>query len=260
MKYLYVFLIFIVSFLFTSCSSKYELFQQKELTSTGKETQRGEPIRLKEVEKTNVKVVVEYKITPGDRVSVIVFRHPELSTRRLDSYFQQDPGILVSKKGYIVLPLIGEVKIAGLTEKEASELLRREFAKYIKNPNVYVEILNKRVYVIGEVNRPGPVQFVDDRITLIEAIARAGDFNVYAKRDRIVIIRGNLSNPTVIPVDLTDMNKLKTTDLFLQPDDIVYVPPNKMKKVNVVINEVSPPIRFISEILQPFVQIKFLSQ
>ncbi len=258
MRTLYVVFLFSMVFFVSSCSTKYELFQQKESVQTTQKQEKKEAVQ--EVQRKPIRVVVEYKISPGDRVSVIVFRHPELSTRRLDSYFQQDPGILVSKKGYIVLPLIGEIKVSGLTEKEASEVLRRAYAKYIRNPNVYVEILNKRVYVIGEVNKPGPVQFFDDRITLIEAIARAGDFNVYAKRDRVLIIRGDLSNPSIIPVDLTNLNSIRTTDLFLQPDDIVYVPPNRMRKVNVVINEVSPPIRFISEILQPFVQIKFLSQ
>ena len=255
MNNIFVFILVFFIGILTSCSSKYELFQTKE-----KETQIQQVKKEEFSQKKYKKVIVEYKISPGDRISVIVFRHPELSTRKLDTYFQQDPGILVSPEGTVVLPLIGEIKLQGLTKYEAAKLLEREYSKYIKNPNIYVEILNQRVYVIGEVNRPGPVQFLDDRITLIEALARAGDLNVYADRDNIMIIRGNLENPTIIKVDLTDINQLKATGLILQPNDIVYVPPNKMRKVNVVINEISPPIRLISEILQPFVQIKFLSQ
>ncbi len=239
-----------------SCSSKYELFQQKPEETKKEEIQKQQ--LSKQIEEP-VKVIVEYKIAPGDRLSIVVFRHPELSTRKFGA-FQQDLGLLVSQKGTIILPLIGEVKVQGLTKYEAANMLKKEFSKYIKNPNVYVEILNQRVYVVGEVNRPGPVQFFDDRITLIEALARAGDFNIYAKRDKVMIIRGNLSNPTVITVDLTDINQVQAAGMILQPNDIVYVPPNKMRKVNVVIGQISPPIRLISEILQPFVQIKFLSQ
>ncbi len=252
-KKVYIFL-FIMSFII-SCASKdnYALFQEKK--SNQKE----------EIKKTQPKkrIVYEYKIAPGDRVSVIVFGHEELSTGKLQSanfFTTRQDGVLVSAKGTIVLPLIKEIKVAGLTKDEAKELIEEKLSKYVKNPEVYVEILNQRVYVLGEVNKPGNVPLFDERMTLIEAIARAGDFNIYSLRNRVMIIRGDLNNPQIIYVDLTNLNDIKATDLFLQPNDIVYVPPNKMRRINVKVNELRPPLQLISEILQPFVQIKFLSQ
>jgi polysaccharide export outer membrane protein len=249
-------LLFFISVYFVSgCATKdnYSLFQEKK------------PKQQKEqkVKKPAKKIFYEYKIAPGDRVSVIVFGHEELSTGKLESNIysttRQD-GVLVSAKGTIVLPLIKEIKVAGLTKTQAKALIEEKLSKYVKNPEVYVEILNQRVYVLGEVNKPGNIPLFDERMTLIEAIARAGDFNIYSLRNRVMIIRGDLNNPEVKYIDLTDLNNIKASDLFLQPNDIVYVPPNKMRKVNVRINEIRPPLQLISEILQPFVQIKYLSQ
>ncbi len=250
-----VFLLFLLNvFIISGCATKdnYALFQEKKSKTTKTE------------EKKEIKrIIYEYKIAPGDRVSVIVFGHPELSTGKLESatfYTTRQDGVLVSPRGTITLPLIDEIKVSGLTKEEAKNLIEEKLSKYVKKPRVYVEILNQRVYVLGEVNKPGNVPLFDERMTLIEAIARAGDFNIYSLRNRVMIIRGDLSNPEVKYVDLTNLNKLKATDLFLQPNDIVYVPPNKMRKVNVRINEIRPPLQLISEILQPFVQIKYLSQ
>ncbi len=253
-----IFILFLlVGYFITGCATKdnYALFQEKKVEKKSETKETKQPIHKK--------IIYEYKIAPGDRVSVIVFGHEELSTGKLESatfYTTRQDGVLVSPKGTIVLPLIKEIKVAGLTKDEAKNLIEEKLSKYVKNPQVYVEILNQRVYVLGEVNKPGNVPLFDERMTLIEAIARAGDFNVYSLRNRVMIIRGDLTNPQVKYVDLTNLNNIKATDLFLQPNDIVYVPPNKMRKVNVKINELRPPLQLISEILQPFVQIKFLSQ
>ncbi|NPA52744.1 MAG: polysaccharide export protein [Aquificae bacterium] len=254
MKKLFVSILAIFSIMTFGCSTKYELFQEKSKDDSSKEEKQLK----KQVEKP-VKFVVEYKIVPGDRISIVVFRHPELSTRKFDA-FQRDLGLLVSPQGTVTLPLIGEVKIQGLTRVEAADLIEEKLSKYLKNPHVYIEILNQRVYVLGEVNKPGAVQFFDERISLVEALSRAGDFNIYAKRDRVMVIRGDLANPTIITVDFTDKDELQYARMILQPHDIVYVPPTNLRKSNVVVEQIAPPFRLLSNILQPFVQIKYLSQ
>ena len=237
-----IFILFIFFSLFLGCSLKnYTLFQ-------GKSEQTG-------------KIVYEYKISPNDRISVTVFRHPELSTKRGSNFpDERGEGVLVSKDGTVVLPLIGKVKLHGLTVEEAQNLLTQKYKVYLKHPEVYVEIVNKRVYVIGEVKKPGVVPIYNRQITLIEALARAGDINLYGKRNEILIIRGDLNNPDIIKVDLTKLKNLRKTTMLLLPNDIVYVPPNRMRKFNIGINETTPLLELISNILNPFVQIKYLSQ
>ena len=243
----------IVPIVISACStkSKYTLFQggKEQSKETKTEEYQSQP-----------NFTYEYKIAPNDRLSVVVFRHPELSTKKIGSFENTREGVLVSKNGTIVLPLIGEVKVLGMTKDEVQALLTEKYKKYLRQPEIYVEILNQRVYVLGEVSNPGVVPIIDEKITLVEALAKAGDMNFYGRRNKILIIRGDLRHPQIIKVDLTNLDSIRKAPMFLMPNDIVYVPPNKMREVNVVINEMTPPLRLISDILNPFVQIKYLRQ
>lgn len=204
--------------------------------------------------------VIEYRIAPRDRLSVRVYKHPELSTRIDTVSMTDEKGFAVSSDGTVSLALAGKVKVAGLTREEASELITREYAKYLKNPDVTVEILNQRVYVVGEVAKPGVVPLENESITLVEAIARAGDFNVYSQRSSVKVLRGDLRSPTISTVDMTRLASLGSADLMLHPGDVVYVEPNKMRATNVNINEYLPALQLINNLISPFVNIKYLTK
>jgi len=208
----------------------------------------------------NKKVVsYEYKIQPGDRISILFFRHPELSTENADKNYRQERGILVSKNGFLILPLVGKVYVSGLTKNQLQEKLKQKYARYIKNPNIYIEVVNKRVYVLGEVKHPGVIHISDDRISLIEVLSKSGDITDYGEKE-IYVIKGGLKNPVIFKVSLADIKSLSSSNLYLQPEDIVYVPPTRIKRMNLAINGALPLLNLIGGILSSFVDIKYLSQ
>lgn len=235
------------------CTSKndYVLFNK---TNVKKNTQQEQTItELK-------KVAFEYKIQPHDRISLMVYKHPDLSTSSLNS-LQQERGILVNSRGDIRLPLIHTIHVAGLSQTEAEQRLSNAFAEYIKNPDVQLEVLNKRAYIIGEVKSPGEIELVNEQLSLLQMIAKAGDLTDQADRSSILILRGqNSTSVSTQVVNLMDINSIRTANLMIKNNDIVYIMPNKMKEFNVKVNEMNPLFSLISNVLTPFVNIKFLSQ
>lgn len=201
---------------------------------------------------------LEYKIIPHDRISVIVYQHPEFSTSALESR-SFDRGLLVNADGNIRLPLIKSVHVAGLTQTEALEKVEDQFKNYLKSPDIYLEVLNKRAYVIGEVNQPGEIELTNEKLSLIQAIAKAGDLTDSANRQSILILRNTPKGMNRKLVNLTDINSLTMSNLLIRPNDIVYVLPDDIKTFNVNVNEINPVIQLIANVLSPFVSIKYLS-
>ena len=213
----------------------------------------------------SVKQSYEYIILPQDRLKIAIYKNPELTGESSYGSSQlgqdmQNTGVLVDTKGYISLPLVNHIKVAGLTQTEASDLITQRYKRYLKIPTVYVEVLNKRVYVIGEVKKPGPVKVDREKVTLLEALAFAGDLTDAAIRDNILILSRNSQNkPYMRSVDLTNFDHLSMTNMILRPNDVVYVQPDGWKEYKVASDNFTAPFKTIAEIASPFVQIKYLT-
>lgn len=220
---------------------------------------QGEPARENQLAYVQPSAI-EYKIAPRDKLSIMVFNHPELSTRTNAVMATGEKGISVSSDGTVPLALIGRINVAGLTKEEASDLIQKHYAQFIKTPNVNVEILNQRIYVVGEVNKPGVIPLTNESMTVIEAIAQAGDFNVYSQRTQVKVMRGDMHHPTISTIDMTKLASLSTSDLMLYSGDVVYVEPNSMRATNVNINEYLPALQLINSLITPFVNIKYLTK
>ena len=171
---------------------------------------------------------------------------------------QENVGLLVTQDGTVRLPLIGATKVTGYTQDEASKMLIKKYKKYIRNPYITVEILNQRIIVVGEVNKPGVVPVVNGTMNLLEAISRSGGMTNLADRSVIKVVRGDLRHPQIRTIDLTKTKNLTYTSLLLKPNDIVYFQPRRMKGINKVFNEIRPFWNLASSVLAPFVQIKEL--
>ena len=252
-----IFLLTLLLFGFTACTTKkdFVLFNQAEINKQ----QTKEQQKQKENTLTQLKdVQFEYKIRPYDRVSVIVYKHPDISTSSQNT-MQEVHGILINAKGYIRLPLIKKIYLQGLTQTEAEDVLEKAYSVYIKKPNIQIEVLNKRAYVIGEVNRPGEISLPNEQLSLLQILASSGDLTDSADRRSILIIDGNSAGKSKTRiVNLTDKHSLQTANLMIKPNDIVYVMPNNMKAFNIGVKETTPIFRLINQMLTPFVNIKFL--
>jgi polysaccharide export outer membrane protein len=97
-------------------------------------------------------------------------------------------------------------------------------------------------------------------MSLLEAIARTGDLTDYAERQGILVIRGDLRNPQIRTIDLTQMSAIKLTSLYLKPNDIVYVQPRASKGRKIAFDGIAPPFQLLSSILAPFVNITYLAK
>lgn len=144
---------------------------------------------------------------------------------------------VVDKKGCIVMPIIGKIDVAGKTIDEVAEEIKRLVEKDVKDPYVTVRFCGFRVNVLGEVNSPGAKISSKERYSILDAIADAGDLNVYGKRDNILLIREVDGVKKQVRLSLNDAKLLESPYFYLQQNDIVYVEPNKIRIDNSKYNQ-----------------------
>ena len=161
---------------------------------------------------------------PSNLPSVVMQSNTEFETQqlRMNSY-------LIDSNGFIQFPIIGAIKLGGLTRTEAVGKMNQELSKYITKPSVNLRILNFKITVQGEVTQPGVHNITSERITLAEALSLSGDLTVYGKRENILIIREKDGKKQATRVDITKADFLNSPYYYLSQNDIVYVEPNKTK-------------------------------
>lgn len=161
-------------------------------------------------------------------------------------------GYRVSEDSTVSLPVIGEINLVGLTLEEAEERVKKRAEEYLQAPSVQVKLLNFRVNILGEVNSPGFVYNYEGSMNIIEAIGSAADITVYADLKNVVVNR-QIDNIThSYKVDLTT-NDIYNSDVFyLQPNDILYIPPTKLIRRNENVSNYSIFLGTLSTILLLF--------
>lgn len=154
---------------------------------------------------------------------------------------------LIDNNGLIQFPIIGNIKLGGLSREMALETIKTSLKKYIQEPIVNLRILNYKVTVQGEVVRPGTFNILTERITLPEAISMAGDMTIYGKRDNVLIIREIDGKKTHNFVDMTKSDFINSPYYYLSQNDLVVVEPNKTRinssvvgpNISVIISSIS---------------------
>ncbi len=137
---------------------------------------------------------------------------------------------LINKNGDINFPIVGEIHLAGLTKEEAQdEIVNSIYPKYLKiKPMVDVRFMNFRVTVLGAVGDPGVIVSPNERLTVFEALAMAGDLNIQADRENLLLVRTNPDGSRETHrLDVHDKNMLFSPYLYLQPNDMIYVNYNR---------------------------------
>jgi len=142
---------------------------------------------------------------------------------------QQVSGYLVDKNGEIELPLIGRVKVGGLSTFDARTLIREKAESYLVKPNVQVRFVNFKITVMGEVNKPAAYAFQSEKVTLLEALGMAGDLTIYGKRENVLLVRNTTDGKEMIRFNLNKSDIFKSPYFYLRQNDVIYVEPNKAK-------------------------------
>ncbi len=143
----------------------------------------------------------------------------------------QASGYLVNAEGFIQFPILGNVKVAGLSMNQlrvniTDSLLRR---RLLVDPIVSVRMLNFKVTVLGEVSHPTVVNVVNEKITLLEALGLAGDITIYGKKDHVMVIREEDGIKNIKYLDLNSSEIFMSPYYYLKSNDIVYVEPTKAR-------------------------------
>lgn len=220
-KYLFT---IILAVIFVSCNSRKNIayLQDVEASKDGS-TQSFEPT-----------------IQPDDMLSIIVSAEtPEVTLPfnipMIQGNYQvgnNQNGIktyLVDTNGNIEFPVIGTVKLGGLTRTEANNKLVAAVSEYIINPSINLRILNYKVSVLGEVVRPGTFNIESERLTLLEALSLAGDLTIYGKRTNILVIREAEGKRTYNRIDITKSDFMSSEFYYMTQNDVIVVEPNQTR-------------------------------
>lgn len=185
-------------------------------------------------------------IQPKDMLSIVVSsRNPELvamfnlplvnyqagSEIVMSGGQQKLLGYVVDNDGYIDFPVLGPIKVDGLTRWELSELIKEKLLKegLLSDAVVTVEFMNFKVSVIGEVNAPGTYTIQGDKVTILQAISLAKDLTIFGLRENVSVIRERNGERTIYEINLCDVSLFNSPAYYLQQNDIVYVQPSEIK-------------------------------
>jgi len=222
----------LVSILFSSCIPQRKIKILQDRQELGDEITAGER---------------KYTLKPGDILYVrVMTTNTEMNelfnigeTRRPYMTTSADVGDAqmyiygynINKEGNIQLPVIGVIRVAGHTIEEAYQRIHESAKEYLLDATLSVRLVNFKVTVLGEVNRPGTYTIYDDEFTVIDAIGVAGDMTDYGNR-RVHIIRKTDQGRQFIRLDIADREAATSGFYYLQPNDVVYVEPMLAKRFN----------------------------
>ncbi|MCK6607357.1 MAG: polysaccharide biosynthesis/export family protein [Flavobacterium sp.] len=213
-----------VLFLTTSCASRKELVYLQG-ASNAKELVSYEPVLQPDdvvmivVSSENPEVAAPYNLkaitVQGDSENTI-------GTQRMQTY-------ILDKEGKIEFPLLGSIALGGLTKTQAVAKLKELLKDHVSDAVINFRILNFKVTVLGEVQKPGTYSVASERITLLEAIGMSGDLTIYGNRTNVLLIREKNGTKTMERIDLTKSDFLNSSAYYLSQNDVVYVEPNKTR-------------------------------
>ena len=164
-------------------------------------------------------------------LTVVTQENVAMTTTTSQPILQQ---YLVDNEGKINFPVLGELKVGGLTKREAEELIIEKLKPYLtETPIVTVRMVNYKISVLGEVAHPGTFTINNEKVNLLEALAMAGDMTVWGVRDNVKLIRESADGKQeIITLDLNSAETILSPYYWLQQNDIIYVTPNKAKSRN----------------------------
>ncbi|MCJ8211022.1 polysaccharide biosynthesis/export family protein [Mucilaginibacter sp. RS28] len=218
-----------IPFLITSCANVEKTVYFND--------QRDSSILAKtSVPKTTIQPndILSITISSINPQATLIFNTPNTSyvaATGLNGNAVQSPGYLVNTEGYITFPVLGNIKVNGLTTNQIQSQLTKMLTdqKLLVDPIVMVRQLNFRVSVLGEVAHPTVVNVPSEKISLLEALGMAGDITIYGRKDNVLVIREENGIKRIKRLNLNSNELFNSQYYYLKSNDIVYVEANKAK-------------------------------
>lgn len=235
MRFLLVLLIGVV--LLSSCvpNKKIQLMQKDDVNPEG--------LPKDSVVRTYALDTFQYKVQPND---VLYIQFQSLTNKEFNFFSQSSSpqqglnvaaiggggqlfGDLVDENGEIPLPVVGKVRVAGLTVFQVEDKLKEIAERYIESPIVKVRLMNYRITVLGEVNQEGTVTLSNNRVSMIEAIGQAGGLGELADRSNVKLIRQKGGQTEVVYINLLQEDFFNSPYYYVYQNDVLIVPPLKQR-------------------------------
>ena len=228
MKSCALFAMLLTMVFFTSCNSWREVVYFQDLD---------------EVQLHSKLTETDVKIRPGDQITIMVFGADKYLimpyNQTLNSVSENNLGsggtrdaqspYDVDENGDIRFPVLGKIHVAGMSTVELRRYLHNRLDETIKDMTIFVAIENFRINVLGEVAHPGTFKITNNSCTFLEALALAGDMKLTANRRAVKLIRMEEGRVRHYTFDMTKSDILDSRELFLQQNDVIYIPPVGVK-------------------------------
>ncbi len=225
MKKTKLILFLLTSYIFTSCVSRKDIvyFQNDKIDQTKVYNSYKTVFKADDLLQINISAADLDAVKPFN-LSAVTYA---TSTNRAIGTPQQQ-AYLIDNKGYINFPVLGKLKLAGLTRVEVIDLLKNKLdPDYIRNPSINITISNFSITVLGAVARPGRFTIPNERITVLEALGLAGDLDIGAVRNNVKVHREENGTKKTYELDLRSNSIFTSPAYYLQQNDVVYAEPNK---------------------------------
>jgi len=227
-----IFLAFAI-LLFSSCTTQQKLSYLNNLAETGGVETFTMEIPDYKIQYRDILYISAKTMTPQGTIEDLL----QESSGVRGSYIQNEAsqyiiGYNVDENGFVYLPVIGKIEVAGNTLEEIRELLQKEVDNYFNNTYVECKLLSFKFTVLGEARAPGTYVNYNNYLTVLEAIGRAGGVGDYGRRDRVLVVRPTEEGSKTYSINLQDKNLLTSEAYFIHPNDVVIIEPVRHKIFN----------------------------
>jgi len=209
-----------------SCVSKKQMLYMQDIDTINNQELKynNHTLQVDDILKITVSTLMPETALPYNNVTAGSVVANNIEVMKLDGY-------LVSKNSTINFPVLGELSVKEKTAKDLENDIKKLLVDggYLINPNVTVRLLNAKVTILGEVQRPGTFSFTENNISLLQALGLAGDLTINGSREDVMVLRYVDGVQTTARIDLNSSSFLKGPYQMVKPNDVIIVNPNSAK-------------------------------
>lgn len=225
-------------FLFTSCSTtKQNLSYFENIGTSESGTLPSGDYEITILPDDELAITVTSVVPEATAAYNIPLSNPAVHSSIKMNTTPQIQTYVVDNAGYITFPILGKIKVSGMSTTQISDMLKSKISVDVEDPFVSVVLVNFRVNILGEVKEPGQKEVTRQRFSVLDALAQAGDLTEYGMRENVLLIREENGVKTYHRLNLNDISFLSSPYFYLQQNDVIYVEPNKIRKDNSKYNQ-----------------------